>query len=513
MINIKANKINLLIILSLTFVLFFLYKHEISFKNIFKDEGINQNDNNDNNVLSIIVYFQNLTKNKNNFFNGIIQKLNSTRNFYFINTQEKFLNPKIISLIENKTIKIVQSNFPDSFYLPFVVSLYGQSIPEFVLFIEEKDITDNCENDLVKWFGIAYKKLKENEYDYIFGNSQIINGNKIGCSLLLVKASIIEHLLYYTDSDTSHINPFIQLSLATKTKFSFIQFDNIKSSGLINLNGKFSSNMNCPLIKDKENPSLCILLPNFKRNYLDYSFNAFLNQTYQPKFYLFIQNEFRLYYNLSLVQKKVDRPIYHIWMQNWNSFFFLNHRLASVIPCNFILKYDDDQWPSDNKLQENLINIAKDNNIIIGNRGFSVPKSYCGYSQKKYSNIRNNIVDHAAVPILMRPFYIKLEARNKIFRLFGGEDIALSLNSYKLCQVTSKKIRMPLIERQKDGNNQRRDKQIISAFKNEKKNNFDLFGNIYCYLIRSGYIPRRWVEFKIPKKHVLNILIKHKRLN
>ena len=55
-----------------------------------------------------------------------------------------------------------------------------------------------------------------------FGNSQFINVTKIGCSFLFSKASIIEHLLYYTDSHTSHVNPFIQLSLATQTKFSFI---------------------------------------------------------------------------------------------------------------------------------------------------------------------------------------------------------------------------------------------------------------------------------------------------
>ena len=71
---------------------------------------------------------------------------------------------------------------------------------------------------------------------------------------------------------------------------------------------------------------------------------------------------------------------------------------------------------------------------------------------------------------------------------------------------------MQLFEKQKDGNNQRSDKQIISSFKNEKRS-FDLFSNIYCYLIRSGYIPRRWDEFKIPQNDYLNITVDHKRLN
>ena len=253
-----------------------------------------------------------------------------------------------------------------------------------------------------------------NKYDYIFGNYQSINGNKIGCSILFSNSSIIEHLLYYTDSDTSHSHPFIQFSFATKTNFTFIKYKGIKSKYLSITNKSFSSNIICPSFKDKEKPSLCILLPNFKRNYLNYSFKAFVNQTYKPKFYLFIQNEDRIHYNLSLFQNIIKEPIYHIWMLNWNSFFFLNHRLASLMPCDFILKYDDDQWPADNFLQEKLIRLAKNKNVIIGNKGFSVPSSFCGYYSKKLLKIDNNIVDHASVPLLIRPSYIKLEARNYI---------------------------------------------------------------------------------------------------
>ena len=71
---------------------------------------------------------------------------------------------------------------------------------------------------------------------------------------------------------------------------------------------------------------------------------------------------------------------------------------------------------------------------------------------------------------------------------------------------------MQLFERQRHGNNQRSDKQIISSYENEKRR-FELFSNIYCYLIRSGYIPKRWAEFKIPQKDYLNITIPHKKLN
>ena len=501
----KILKFYLIILL----LLIFIYFNKIKiFKGFFN--GILKVKDNE---ISIIVNMENLTKNKHNLFYEVMRKFNTTRNFYFIKTLGKPLNETLYMLVENTSVKIVQSNFPDSIFLPLIVSLYGNSVPELVLFIEGEELMDNSGSYLIEWVYYAYNKIMRNKYDYVFGNSQLINGKKIGCSLLFSKASIIEHLLYYTDSDTSHVNPFIQLSLATQTKFSFIQFNYIKLSNLENIYNRVSLNMNCPSTNDKIMPSFCIMLPTFKRNYFSSSFPAFSNQTYKPKFYIIIQNENRIHYNLSLIQKMVNEPIYHIWMQNWNSFFFLNHRLSSILPCDFVLKYDDDQWPLDNTIQERIINIAKGKNIIIGNRGFLVGNSYCGYSPKNFLNIESDVVDHAAVPLLIRPGYIKLDARNNIYRLYGGEDIALSLNSWKLCNVTSKKMTMNLMQRQNDGNNQRADKQIISAYKNENETNFDLFSKIYCYLIRSGYIPRRWAEFQIPQKDYLNITIKHKRLN
>ena len=504
----KAKVFSIIIVL----ILFIFLNFNSTFKYIYNDKHSKKALKWKDNEISIVLNINNLTKKKHILYNNIMKKFNSTRSFYFIKTK-KYLNKNLNKFVENSLVKIVQSNFPDSIFLPLVVSLYGNTIPELVLFIEGDELLDNSENNLIKWTVNAYEKIMTNKYDYIFGNSIFIEGKKIGCSLLLSKASIIEHLLYYTDSDTSHAHPFIQLSLATQTKYAFFPFNYIKSSNFEMINGRISLNMDCPSIDDKENQSFCIMIPAFKRNYFPFSFPAFSNQTYRPKYYIIIQNENKMHYNLSLIQKMVSEPVYHIWMQNWNSFFYLNLRLSSVFPCDFILKYDDDQWPIESTIQQKLINIARGKNIIIGRSGYLIRKSYCGYSPKKYKKIDNKVVDHSAVPILMRPGYIKLDARNNIYRLYGGEDIALSLNSWKLCNVTSKKMKMKLIEKQKDGKNQRADKQIISAYKNDKETNFHLFEKTYCYYIRSGYKPKTWDGFQIPKKDYIDISIKHKRLN
>ena len=114
--------------------------------------------------------------------------------------------------------------------------------------------------------------------------------------------------------------------------------------------------MNCPSINDNLIPSICTILPVYKRNYFSVSLPAYSNQTYKSKFFVILQNVNRIHFNLSLIQSMLDVPVYHIWMQNWNSFFFLNHRLSSVFPCDFVMKYDDDQWPNNNTIQEQLIN-------------------------------------------------------------------------------------------------------------------------------------------------------------
>lgn len=432
--------------------------------------------------------------------------LNANKKYYFIKTNEKSHKDNINEIVENANIKIVQSNFPDSIYLPLALSLYGNNITDYILFIEGEDLLINDEKNFIQWYKNAFLHMFINNYDYIFGSYQIVDGKKIGCSILFSKSSIIQHLLFYSDADTTHANPFIQLSLSNKSSFKFIPFKYIKVHPLENTKNKHSSNMKCPSIKDNPKPSLCIMIPSFKRNYFPYAFTAFSKQTYKPKFYVIIQNDNKIQLNLPLIQTKVKEPVYHIWMKNWNSFFFLTHRFSALFPCDFVLKYDDDEWPKDNKINEKLINLNKNNNIMIGRGKFIIGKSICGYQAKKYITKKSLIADHIATPFLIRPGYFKLDARNKIYSIYHAEDLSLSVNSFNLCNVISKFTKMRLIRKQWDGLNRQADKQ----FKELKINGNHILVGTYCYLIHSGYKPKRWVDFEIPKKDLINITIKHK---
>jgi len=289
------------LILFLYFLLMLIKRKNYLFTSLNNDEG-----------LSIVINLKNLNKEIHYFYLDFFKKMNTTRNFYFIKSGASFIN-NVDEFVQRNTVKIVQSNFPDSIFLPLIVSLYGNIIPHYILYIEGDDLLKTNLNELVKWVKISTNKLDNENYDYIFGNSQIIKEKKIGCSLLVSKSSILQHLLYHTDSDTTHLNPFIQLSLANKTNYSFIPFNGyINVSNLENIMGKFSENMLCPKINDKFIPDICIMIPAFKRNYFNESFSAFSKQTLKPKFYVIIQNDNKIHFNLSLIQNMVNEPVYHI---------------------------------------------------------------------------------------------------------------------------------------------------------------------------------------------------------
>ena len=95
-----------------------------------------------------------------------MKKFNITRNYYFIKIDEKYWSGNLTELIGNSKVKIVQSNFPDSIFLPLVVSLYGTTNPEYALFIEGDELKENCGNELLKWIIKAYKKLEKDNLGY-----------------------------------------------------------------------------------------------------------------------------------------------------------------------------------------------------------------------------------------------------------------------------------------------------------------------------------------------------------
>ena len=124
------------------FLLIYIYYNEIQFSELYDSNFLNSADNIENNDMSIIININNFTLNKFDLYSEIMNKLNSSRKFIFIKTKNKSLDENINYLVGNTSIKIIQSNFPDSIFLPFVISLFGNTNPKYVLFVDDEEVID-----------------------------------------------------------------------------------------------------------------------------------------------------------------------------------------------------------------------------------------------------------------------------------------------------------------------------------------------------------------------------------
>ena len=91
MIKFQRN-INYFLLIILLLIFLFLSKNN-EYINIYDDK------------ISIVINFNNLTKDKHLFFNEILKELNSKRNFYFIKTIDQPLSPNLSKIVENNLYK------------------------------------------------------------------------------------------------------------------------------------------------------------------------------------------------------------------------------------------------------------------------------------------------------------------------------------------------------------------------------------------------------------------------
>ena len=121
-------KFNLILIFLLSFIIVSIIL-KIRFDYVFEDYSYLKFETNE---ISIVVNFKDLTNNKHRMFYEIMRKVNSSRNFYFIKSNNTNLNPYNDPQINNSSVKIIKSNFPDTIFLPLIISLFGKTIPKYV---------------------------------------------------------------------------------------------------------------------------------------------------------------------------------------------------------------------------------------------------------------------------------------------------------------------------------------------------------------------------------------------
>ena len=404
-----------------------------------------------------------------------------------------FLKNDKVNKDDFKKQNVIFSNFPDTGYLPLMVTLYNETIPDYVVYANKTEITEMPDSN---WITDNVLMMQDENIDLLFGGKTTYQSKTVGIGLMVAKTKIIQGLVYGTNSKTNSPPPLLMLSMYSeqnpgKLKVKYSDYKHMKDSINYNYVNNFELLKPQKCLnskKDAEHPTLSYLLPQFKRSYIYKFITEFEKQTVKPEFYCLFQCENRLTFDLKRLEKLSSRPIYHIWCYNWKPYFFLPDYVAGLFPTDFVIRFDDDQCSKNVNLFKKLIKMTLDKDMIIGFRGAHfMPQCYGTDIQYILPQKNYNRFDHVAAPLLFRPIHIKTMGRFEPLTMVHGEDIVLSISNSFLCNTTIKKYnKMELTEFQSDAFKHGKDKQFNSIKKISTK---DYCFKQYCQFILNGYKP------------------------
>lgn len=452
-----------------------------------------------------------------------------------------------------KWAKVIFSDLPENGYLPLLISSYGFDYypPKIICYIDarnydykHKKSNNNNRNhlsylfqppdkerksifhtNLVQWITDSfYKHLNEPKLSSIFGfRSEITIPNNIqkivGCDVVMTKEEIIRDLLFYTKNSMDSPSPFIALSMIDENK-GYNSYDNLIINETIQkvnentLTTQINQKFQCPELLNKKNFTFAVFIPCFKRNYFKAILSMFSKQITQPSFYLLIQNRYYVTLDvenkLSKYLKTNKRPIYKIWMINFNSFFILPNLITSLLNTDFVIRFDDDHIPLFKNITSYIVDRAlkenQKNDTIIGHRSSTLNRRIYAFHDFYTIFCVKNEIDYVASPYIYRPQHMKLSGRMKPFFIAGGEDFQLSLVASIQCGTISLSANFNIEDRSNDWYMHIYDKEIDDYYNIHGFYSFpDYFSHfVYAYYIKIGYKPKCWIGFKLNKNRRIN---------
>lgn len=470
-----------------------------------------------------------------------------------------------------KWAKVVISDLPENGYLPLMISSYGLNMypPTIILYINASNYDYNqrkksglnnknhlselfkppSENKLInngfynenshqfktvlsKWITNSfYKHLNDPNLSSIFGfkteiQTSIENRqNFVGCDVVMVKESIVRELLFYSNSTMNSQPSFLSLSMINSQKVhnSYDLFSTETIGKIYGIKPRINERFQCPkkLNETKKDYTFSIFIPCFKRNYFKGLFKNFSKQIYQPSYYVLIQN--RYYVSLDVENKfykyikSNKRPIYKIWMVNFNSFFILPNLITSLLDTDFVIRFDDDHFPLFKNITKYVLDAAIKKNMkidsIIGHRASVLNRRIFAF--QRFGNIfcHHHNVDYVASPYIYRPQQMKISGRVKPFFLAGGEDFQLGLVASIQCGTMSYYLNFNIFDHSDDRKKHILDREIQKYYNDHRYNELpDYFSHsVYAYYIQIGYKPKCWNNFKLYENEKINgVEYKHK---
>lgn len=499
---------------------------------------------------------------------------NSKKKIEYLKKEEQMLKK-----LENMSFpRIVISDLPDNGYLPLMISSYTDDMYplQTICYIDARNINhkrhiwnllSNSQNNvLAKWIEDAYKMhLEDPSLASVFGFHTKVDLNNsennmikkiVGCDLVMVKEKIVRELLYYTKCSLGSPSPFLALSMIDDQKvhnsFKLIQNQFIQKVNFFpfskpnhfSLSTHINEAFQCPsTLKGKsDNITFSVFIPCFKRNYFKLTLTRLSNETMQPEYYVLIQN--RYYIDIDVENELQNylranpRPIYKIWMVNYNSFFVLPNLVTSLLNTDFVIRLDDDHIPdSDNRIHDSgspihfegnrpvfdshmhdsydlmktAVTSAFSENLnhdtILGDRP-SVLNIVVGNFVNSDSiriSCRNPYVDYVASPYVYRPIQMKLAGRLKPFFLSGGEDAHFGLSASILCDTFSRHLKFKIKDFSADSKGHANDDEIRNNVMSiEKIFDGELIHNVYAYYVKIGLKSKCWSNFVLDPRDKIN---------
>lgn len=429
-----------------------------------------------------------------------------TEGFFFVKTdnQTYFTNASFP--------KLTYSTYPDTGYMPLLVSLYTIDPPKYILYADQYQLKHRISDSWISHASMIMSR--DPQIGVVFGADTIYNGKRVGISLAFVRESVLRELLYYTNCTSESIPPLLALSLASiefrKFKIEFLIDQNVVPRSYHNTDGLMPIRFQeCPIIhSNSPNPRFALLLPHFIREYTEKHLKEFAKQDISPVYYVIHQNRNRISIDFNKLRTIVQQPVYRIWEYNWNSFFFLTSYIPSLFNVDFVFHYDDDIYPNPKDAHRFILNLLNNRDRIVGNNPGIMNLPICGFNpQPKMVPCRG--YDHVAVPTIYRPSHSKLNARNRPYTYAGGEDIGLATTANKLCGTEAFLFRMNLTQFQNDGKNHQSDSEIHEVYKKEGHLNRNLYFDVYCHYIQGGYQPKCWTNWSLPLNRFKNAIYHH----
>ncbi|KAH0795976.1 hypothetical protein GPJ56_000044 [Histomonas meleagridis] len=386
------------------------------------------------------------------------------------------------------TQKVTYNDLPDLGYITLAATLYSITLPDFVFFVNTSNIKYMPPT---KWLEDSISILTETGSDIVYGGKTQYQGIDCGIGLAVINSALLRELLYYTNLNSFTMPPLLILSLLNQKNedfhYTYNLFDGIK----LNQNYDYITEISiphyqkCANINDTSNPTIALLLPQFKRDYIYDFIWDYNNQSLLPEFYCLVQCENRIELNLNLIRSRASRPVYHIWGYNWSPLFLFPLYVSSFFPVDFVMRWDDDQAPLNGAIQKGFVQRIRDKDTIIGMAGLRDLRINCGKWMGKVKQCEE--CDHVAVPLMYRPFHAKLAARLRPYTFAFGEDVALAVSSRMICKTKTRRKLFLTKQYQEDQKNQMNDEKLSKLPDNNKG---DKVIGLYChYRMNGGYVP------------------------